>query len=301
MNASPPRHVYGVIAAAIIAISAAGVLVRGADGAAPVTLALYRTIGVGLLFSPFLARPSRADSARLLLAGAALAAHFVVWFESLNHTTILRSTVLVTFTPAWVGVMEWVFLARRPALRFWPGVVIGALGTAAMVSDTGEATLYGDSLALLGGMLAAVYMVVGRSVRARLGIGAYAGAVCVVAAVCLVPFAVVTHAPMWGFSTTTWLCIAGLVLGPQLIGHNGLNYALRWLPAATISALTLLEPLGATALALLLLGEQPTGGTVLGAAIALVGVTLAVGPLPALERRKRSLPAVAVHVDEDGR
>ena len=106
---------------------------------------------------------------------------------------------------------------------------------------------------------------------------------------------------MWGFSTTTWLCIAGLVLGPQLIGHNGLNYALRWFPAATISALTLLEPLGATALAMVVLGEHPTGWTLFGAAISLVGVTLAVSPLPAFQWRKRSLPPVAVNVDEDSR
>ncbi|MFT6145247.1 MAG: drug/metabolite transporter (DMT)-like permease [Myxococcota bacterium] len=290
---------YGVIAAAVLAISAAGVLVRGAEGADPVTLALYRSLGVAILFSPFLVRPSRADTWRLLLSGAALAAHFVVWFESLDHTTVLRSTILVTFTPAWVGVMEWVFLRRRPALRFWPGVIIGAVGTAAMVSDTGDATLYGDALAVLGGLFAAVYMVVGRSVRSRLGIGAYAGAVCAVSAACLIPVAVITHAPMWGFTPTTWMCIAGLVLGPQLIGHNGLNYALKWFPAATISALTLLEPIGATVLAMFVLGEHPTAWTVCGAAIALVGVTLAVGPLPAFKRWKRSLPPIAVDIHED--
>ncbi len=72
-------------------------------------------------------------------------------------------------------------------------------------------------------------------------------------------------------------------------------------PAATISALTLLEPLGATALAMAILGEHPTTWTVIAAAIALVGVTLAVAPLPTFQRRKRSHPPITVNVDEDGR
>jgi len=296
----PPNHVYVVIAAAILAISAAGVLVRGAEGASPVTIALYRSAGVALLFSPFWVRPSRADAWRIGVAGVALAAHFTAWFASLEHTTVLRSTVLVTFTPLWVGLMEWGFFRSAPRWRFWPGILVGALGTATMVSDGGTGTLYGDGLAVLGGLLAAVYLITGRSVRSRMGIGPYAASVCAVSAACLLPVAVFSGTALAGFSTPTWLAIAGLTLGPQLIGHNGLNYALGWFDASTISALTLLEPIGATLLAAAVLGEIPAAWTGVGAVMALVGVAIAVGPSVRGQRRQGRGPAVPVHVDEDG-
>ena len=64
----------------------------------------------------------------------------------------------------------------------------------------------------------------------------------------------------------------GTVLGPQLVGHQGLDFALKWLPARTVSAVTLLEPVGASALAALFLGELPGPNAMLGGLFALVGV-----------------------------
>ena len=61
-------------------------------------------------------------------------------------------------------------------------------------------------------------------------------------------------------------------LGPQLVGHQGLDFALKWLPARTVSAVTLLEPVGASALAALFLGELPGPNAMLGGLFALVGV-----------------------------
>lgn len=270
-----PPHVVAVVAAAVLAISAAGVLVRGAD-AHPVAIALVRALSVGLLLLPTVRRPSRADALRIALSGMALAAHFVAWFASIHHTTILRSTVLVTLSPMFVGALEWVFFRQRPRMHFWLGVLVAAGGAAMMVTDRGTPTPYGDGLALLGGAFAAVYLVIGRSVRQRVGIGAYASLVCLAAAACLFPVALVVDVTPDAWTTTTWLCLAGLVLGPQLIGHNGMNYALRYVPASTISALTLLEPVGATLLALALLGERPGGQALVGAAITLGGVYVAV-------------------------
>lgn len=275
----PPPHVAVVVFAAILAISAAGVLVRAAE-ADPVWLALTRSLGVGALLLPAARRPAARDAVAIALAGAALAGHFATWFASLAHTTVLRSVVLVTLSPAWVAALEWAFLGRRPARRFWPGIALATAGAAAMVSDAGAASLYGDALALIGGMFAAVYLVVGRSVRARVGIGTYASLVCLAAAACLLPFAAARGLVPLGWSGATWLAAAGLIAGPQLIGHNGLNYALRWVPAATISALTLLEPVGAALLAAALLGEAPGPRAIGGAAVAVLGVAVAVAPAP---------------------
>ena len=84
--------------------------------------------------------------------------------------------------------------------------------------------------------------------------------------------AIATGSPLTGFATTSWLALAGMALGPQLFGHIGLNYAVKYVPAATVAALLLLEPVGASLLGALLLGEFPTLQEILGGLLILVGV-----------------------------
>ena len=57
---------------------------------------------------------------------------------------------------------------------------------------------------------------------------------------------------------TTWLAIAGLVVGAQLLGHSMFNYALQPVSATTVSVLILLEVPGAALLAWLWLGQVPS-------------------------------------------
>ena len=87
-------------------------------------------------------------------------------------------------------------------------------------------------------------------------------------------------APLVAFPQSSWLAIVALALGPQLIGHNGLNYAVRYVPASTVGAVTLLEPLGATLLAGLLLAEWPTEVALIGGLGLAVGAWLAIAPAP---------------------
>ena len=277
-----------VLAIAVSAISAAAVLVRLAPDASPVALAFWRTAAVALLLAPSLLRPTareelralpRSQAALMVLAGVFLAGHFWTWFASLQHTTVLRSTLLVCLSPLWAGIIGWIWLGERPSRGFFGGIAAAVLGVGVMsggVATGGD--WMGDLLALVGGLLAAVYLTVGRKVRARVSIAPYGAIVCGCCALSLLPAAAATGAPLLGFSTGTWLAIAGMALGPQLLGHIGLNYAVRFLPAATVTAVVLLEPVGAAALGALVLGELPAAREWAGAGVVLVGVALATWP-----------------------
>jgi drug/metabolite transporter (DMT)-like permease len=258
-------------------VSAAGVLVVAIDGAEPVAIALWRTTIVALLLAPAWLRapPSGADRLRVALAGVALAGHFWAWFEALQHTSVLRATLLVTLAPAWAGLIERVMFGVRPRARFWPGVGVALAGVAVMGGGGGQAGRSGDALAVLGGVLGATYFVAGRRARANVGIASYAGAVCAMAALVLLAVSLATGTALAGWATRDWGLIAALALGPQLLGHNGFNWALRHWPAARVSAVTLLEPVGATLLAWAWLGQVPTAQSVAGGALVLLGVALA--------------------------
>ena len=146
----------------------------------------------------------------------------------------------------------------------------------------GDHTLMGDGLAILGGVLAALYLLVGRIVRRQVDIGPYGAMLCGACALLLLPIAVSTATPMSGFKTTSWAVLGAMALGPQLAGHIGFNYAVRYVPAAVVAAATLLEPVGAAALAALILGEHPSLIEIAGAVVAVAGVGVAtVVPLKA--------------------
>lgn len=279
------RRVVAALILAVLGISSSAVLVRGMD-APPLSIAAWRTLGAGLLLSPAVLRDlrgtSRGDLRGIGLAGVALAGHFWAWFASLQHTTVLRSTVLVCLVPLWTGLFEAALHRRPPPARFWMGLGVALPGVALMTTDgASEATLGGDLLAVLGGLLWAVYLLVGRSVRQRVGIGAYMGLVCFAAAAALWPVALALGEPLSGFSTGTWGLLVAAILGPQLLGHQGSNYAVAWLPASVVAAVLLLEPVGATLLAALLLGEIPTPMAAVGGLLVVGGVvraTLATAP-----------------------
>lgn len=280
---SVPRRVIVVLALAVTAVGSAGVLVRLAEGVHPLVVAFWRTLAVALIFLPLLRRPGPRELGLALAAGGLLALHFWTWFASLAHISVLRSTVLVCLTPIWSGLLERVLYGQRASARFWVGIALAIAGVVVMAGgELGAGSARGDLLALAGGWLASAYFVIGRGVRQRVDMGTWGALLCGSAALWLLGLALLVGAPLTGFPRQSWLALLGLALGPQLIGHMGFNYAVRYVPAAFIGAVVLLEPVLGALLAAAVLGERPGAQEMLGAALVLAGVAFAVWrPRPA--------------------
>lgn len=272
-----PRRVAFILAIAVLAVSSAGVLVRLAEGVHPLVVAFWRVAVVALLFLPLLRRFGPRDLGLALLAGGLLAFHFWTWFASLSYVTVLRSTVLVCLTPIWSGLLEAVVLREPPRRRFWVGVAVALAGVVGMSGGALQGGWSrGDLLALGGGWLASAYLVVGRTARRRVDMGTWGALLCMATAAWLLVFALAVGAPLTGFSPQSWAAMVGLALGPQLTGHMGFNYAVRYVPAALVGAVTLLEPVGGALLAALILHEIPGFTEMVGGAVILAGVYVAV-------------------------
>ncbi len=280
----PPISPVLVLSVSVAAVSAAALLVRLAEGVSPVAAGFWRTAGVALLLLPSLVQARRTISRAVLFGAAAagllLALHFWVWFESLSRTTVFRSTLLVCLTPVWAGGLSWVLGGERPSLRFFVGVGLALVGVGWMAagSPAGDAGLSGDVLALAGGMLAAGYLLLGRRVRPHVDIGPYGALVSGLCALWLLPVAWMRGFPLTGFSAPAVGALVGLTLGPQLLGHIGFNYAVRYLPAHIVSASILLEPVGAGILGALFLEEWPQPVDIGGSVVVLLGTAVATMP-----------------------
>jgi len=286
---------YWVLALALLGISFAGPLVR-LSTADPVAIAVWR-LGFSLLIVGALLlgtgewrdwrRLTSRELALAAVAGIALALHFWAWNASIHLTTIAASVTLVNLQPAVVAAISAVALREAPTRRQVVGIslaILGALVVAAPdlkggMAPSGNAPLLGNLLAASAAVTAAIYYTIGRSLRRSLGIWAYVGIVYSTAFLTLTVIALSRGVALAPQPPRELAIFAGLALGPMLLGHTGMNWALKFLPAYVVNLTVLGEPVGATLLGALIpaIRQIPTVSTLVGGAIVLGGVIIAAG------------------------
>lgn len=276
------------LAVAIVAISTAAILVRLTTAPSSVA-AFYRVLFTTLALLPVagwkyraeFVRISRRDLVFASLSGIALAVHFAAWFESLAWTSVAASVTLVQAQPLFVAIGAWLFLSERLSTRVVAGILAAIAGMVTMsVGDllggvlVGPDPMLGNALALLGAVMAAGYVLVGRSLRQRVSLVPYVVVVYGVCSVVLLGIVLAQGAPLTGYAPREWLLFAGLALGPGLFGHTVINWVLAHIKSSIVSVSLLAEPVGSTLLALMLLEESPTLFTIVGGAVVLFGIAL---------------------------
>jgi drug/metabolite transporter (DMT)-like permease len=133
----------------------------------------------------------------------------------------------------------------------------------------------GDLLALTGAIMAAGYLLIGRSLRARVSLMSYVFIVYGMAAIVLVALMLGAGQPAFGYPPEAYFWFLMLALVPQLLGHSSFNLALGYLSAAYVSISLLGEPIASTILAYVLLGESPTAIKIFGGLAILAGIYIA--------------------------
>jgi len=278
-------------------MSASAILIRLARSASAPALiiAAYRLSFAALLLLPYVLIRHRADLVRLggrdwlaaLASGAFLGLHFATWISSLDYTTIAASVVLVTTAPLWVALASRLFLGEqlgRPVviglmLALTGGAIIAADGSGCLAGSACDRPLLGDLLALVGAIAYSGYLLLGRRLRASLSLAPYVFVVYSTGAVVLLVITALSGVSLTGqpapYPVEALAWIALLAIGPQLIGHSSINYALRYLPPTFIAIVTLGEPIGSSALAFVALHELPAVATWIGGALILIGIVIA--------------------------
>jgi drug/metabolite transporter (DMT)-like permease len=272
------------MAVGVLGISTSPILIRVAALPA-LAMAFWRCLIGAAVLAPFaprgrLERLSRGDLARLAASGVFLAAHFALWNASLGLTTVAAATTLVSCAPLFVGLGS-VFLGEPPGGRAWAGIVLATVGAVAIGAGDasglggGPDAVLGDVLAFAGALAMAAYLLLGRVARQRLPVSTYAASVYGVAAATLLPACLLTGSSLAGYPAASWLALAGVVAGPQLLGHTVFNALLATVSASVVAVVLLLEPVVATLLAWWLFDELPGPALWAGGAMVLAGVWLA--------------------------
>jgi len=276
---APPGDV-ALLGVAVLAVSTSGPLIRYAAAPA-LAIAMWRnllalpTLAVPALRAP---RPDRREVRLIAWSGALLAAHFAAWIPSLSYTSVASSVALVATQPVWAALIaRW--RGEHVDRQVWIGIGIALAGVVVLTGvdlSISARALFGDLLALVGGALAAAYVSVGAEVRRTVGAPVYTTGCYGVAAAILLVACAATGRPLTGYDGSTWLAIAGLVLGAQLLGHTLVNVVLRSITPTAVSVAILFEVVGATILAALWFEETPPLAALPAGLLILAGIIVVI-------------------------
>src|SRR5262245_648002 len=283
--ARPPAADLVLMAVAVAAVSTAAPLIREAQAPA-LAIAFWRNALAVAVLGPVCAVRRREEIARLgpapargaLLAGVLLAAHFATWVPSLSFTSVASSVALVATQPVWAALIARARGEQVPA-RMWWGIglaVAGAVVLSGVDLQVAPRALFGDLLALAGGVLAAAYVTVGAEVRVTVPTTVYASVCYGTAAGLLLGVCVAGRQQLGGYDAATWWALLALVAGPQLLGHTLVNRVLRTTSPTVVSVAILFEIVGAALIAWLAFGEVPPASAVPAGVLIAAGVVVVV-------------------------
>jgi drug/metabolite transporter (DMT)-like permease len=283
------RVALSAVGLAVVAASTSAILIRAGDAPEPI-MALYRVVFTTLLLLPLargaggaLSRVSRRDLLAAGVAGLALAAHFGTWFESVDRTTVAASTTLVQTQPVFVAAGAWLLLDERVTRRVVGGIALAIAGVAAMSAGgfvdatVAPQPLLGNGLALAGAVAGGGYVLAGRSIRQRVAVVPYVLVVYSVAATGLLAVVLAAGHPLLGYPAHEWALIGGMAVGPGLLGHTLINWALEHVESSVVSVSLVAEPVGSTVLAALVFGEIPGALTLAGGVVVIAGILVTAG------------------------
>lgn len=280
----PKVNPYIILVIGVISVSTSAILVKLSDAPSGI-IAFYR-----LLFSVIIMLPlflwkyvgelkfiTRRDWIFSIVAGLFLAFHFILWFESLNYTSVASSTVLVTLQPLFAFAGTYIFFKEKLSGKALLCGLIAIVGS--VIISWGDfqisgSALYGDILALIACALVTAYMLFGQSVRRRVSLITYTFLVYGISSVTLFVYVLLRNEPFFSYSTNNWIYFILLAIVPTLLGHSLFNWSLKWLSTSTISMAILFEPVGAAILALYILNEYVVWTQLLGGMIIIVSVSI---------------------------
>ena len=277
------KHPMIMIVVGILGISLSAIFVKYSTAPSAVTAA-FRLLWTVLFLTPVvLGKKTVRQEFRTIpkklallsaLSGLFLAIHFVLWFESLNHTSVASSTTIVCTEVIWVCLGFCLVLGGKLSGKAMAAIAVTLAGSFLIAyADSGSGSqLYGDILSLLAAIAVAVYTLIGRVVRSKLSTTVYTYMVYTACAAVLVATCLVQGYGLFDYGFSAIVVGALLAIFSTILGHSIFSWCLRYFSPSFVSASKLCEPVAAAAIAAFLFAEIPTVFQILGGGLILGGV-----------------------------
>jgi len=249
--------------------SLGGVFIKSLD-LPPVVIAFYRSIFASLLFSLFVTRSGWRLGVPLLVSVASYTAtmSFFVWANKL--TTAANAIVLQYTAPIFVFLFIRLWFHEPISRSNMLTLFLGMVGVTIIFSESrGQQDLQGVTVALFSGIVFSIYMV---NLRFLKGINPLAltfvnNLVCSLA---LLPLAVTQLA----LSTDQILALAAMGVVQLGIPYFLFSKGLETISLQEASLIVLVEPVLNPVWVVLIVGEVPSGATLVGGGVILFSLAL---------------------------
>ena len=241
--------------------------------AAIVLLAIAAASGSGLTLA-------RRDLGRCLAMGACMAAYQASYFTAVTLSGIaVTALVAICSAPLGIAALAVVVLRERVTTRVVAALALGVAGTACLIGGPRAATDFsprfvaGVLLALAAGAAYATYVVIAKASLARTPPLPLAATTFALAAIILSPALVLGDAP-WRQVAAGWPWLLYLGVVATGVAYAVYTIGLRSVPASVAGVVSLMEPLTATLLGVVLFGERLGALGVVGAALMFLAIGL---------------------------
>jgi drug/metabolite transporter (DMT)-like permease len=255
----------------------------------PLLLAGLRICLAGVFMLPVYATQKGADSwnvrdlPMLIYLGVfGVTLNQLFFIMGLSRTSVVHSSLIIAMTPIFVLVIAAIIKQEEITIRKAAGMLIAVIGVGilnalpASTAPGARPTVLGDLFVFLAGVTFAMFTVLSKKISLRhssITVNTFAY---VSGALALAPIV------LWesrGFSygmvsLAGWSSLLYMALFPSVICYLIYYYALGHISASRVSAFSYLQPVVATLLAALMLGERVTLPLVAGGAVIFSGVYL---------------------------
>ena len=278
------KHPMIMIVIGVLGISMSAIFVKYSTAPSAVTAA-FRLLWTVILMTPVvfgkkevrneLFSIEKKQGILSALSGAFLAAHFVLWFESLQHTSVASSTTIVCTEVIWVSLGFCLFMKGKLSVKAILAIAVtfgGSILIACADSDAGGLHLYGDMLSLLAAIAVAVYTLLGRIVREKVSTTVYTFVVYTACAFLLVLTCFFQKENLFAYGMSPVMVGLLLSIFSTILGHSIFSWCLKYFSPSFVSASKLCEPVVAAMAAGLLFGEIPQVLQLIGCILILGGV-----------------------------
>lgn len=277
---------YLILFAGVFALSTSAIFVKLAEAPSAV-IAFYRLLIAGLVLLPclMLSKSNRNEVNKLhslqwkqiISAGFFLALHYVLWFESLNYTSIASSTMIVCLQPLFSLALDRFVSNKSITRNAIIGCTISLIGCVIIgwgdFQISGQ-SLWGDILAFVAGGVIALYFFVGETVRKEISAVTYSVLSYLISALVLMFYIVLMNNSFIGYTNSTWQAFVGLALISTIGGQFVFNLLLKNVPASAVTMAILGEPIGTCILAYFILHETIALQQLVGMAVIMIGMAI---------------------------
>ncbi len=307
MSYTPSRPVaYGCLALSMSLVGSYVALSKPLALVFPVFLLAWLRFGIGglamlrWLKKPSTEQPLSWQTKKLVFLESFLGNFLftICMITGVSMTSAVSAGVIMATIPAVIALMSWIFLKERIGLRIWAAVACGALGIGllALAKPPHAASGGGGQTAWLGNLLVfaavlceASYAVIGKKLTAVLS-----------------PKRISSIINLWGFALMTplglyaavsfdfarvgagmWLLLVFYGLAASVWTVWLWMTGLKSVPAAQAGVFTVMLPVSAALVGVLVLGETLTGIQMIAFAVSLAGILLATMP------QRRAEPAAS--------